>query len=140
MSNKRVLNDVERDLDDLIRESLSQDEGDLLRRLEAPSLRTMIGDVLTGRLRWFMILSGAIIFVFFLLALWSGIHFFQATEVTEMLRWGAMMFLFTMVVSFTKIFHWLEMERFALAREIKRVELRVVQLADALAPPSANSR
>ena len=123
----------DRGLDDLIRETLRQDETDLLQRLEEPSLRTMLGDVFTGRLRWLMILTGFVIFVFFLLAVWAGIRFFSADEVAEMIRWGALMFLFAMSVSFMKIFHWMEMERFAIVREVKRVELRVVQLAEELA-------
>ena len=121
---------TEQDLDDLIRETLKQDESEMLQRLEEPSLRTMIGDVFTGRLGWLMILTGFFIFGFFLLSVWAGIHFFQATEVAEMLRWGALMFLFWMATAFIKIFHWMEMERFAIVREVKRVELRVVQLAE----------
>lgn len=122
----------DRNLDELIRETLRQDESDLLQRLEEPSLRTMIGDVFTGRLRWLMILTGFIIFIFFLLSVWAGVHFFQATEVADMIHWGALMFLFWMATAFIKVFHWMEMERFAIVREIKRVELRLVQLADEL--------
>ena len=123
---------ADRDLDELIRETLQQDESEMLKRLEEPSLRTMIGDVFTGRLGWLMILTGVIIFVFFLLSVWAGVHFFRATEVVDMIRWGALMFLFWMATAFIKIFHWMEMERFAIVREIKRVELRVVQLSEEL--------
>lgn len=121
-------------LDELIRDTLRQDESDMLQRLEEPSLRTMLGDVYSGRLRWLMILTGFIIFGFFLLSVWAGIHFFRATEVVDMIRWGALMFLFWMATAFIKIFHWMEMERFAIVREVKRVELRLVQLAEDLRP------
>lgn len=123
---------TEQDLDDLIRETLTQDENEMLKRLEEPSLRTMMGDVFTGRLGWLMVLSGLIIFVMFLLSVWAGFHFFQASDVVSMIRWGALMFLFWMATGFIKIFHWMEMERFAIVREVKRVELRVVQLAEEL--------
>jgi hypothetical protein len=123
---------TDHDLDELIRETLHQDESEMLRRLEEPSLRTMVGDVFSGRLGWLMILTGFFILALFLLSVWAGIRFFRATEVVEMIRWGALMFLFWMATGFIKIFHWMEMERFAIVREVKRVELRLVQLAEEL--------
>ncbi|MDA8018556.1 MAG: hypothetical protein MPN21_14040 [Thermoanaerobaculia bacterium] len=121
---------TDNDLDQMIRETLRQDESELLQRMEEPSLRTMMGDAFSSRLRWLMVLSSLLVFVSFLFAVWAGVHFFQATETEQMIRWGALMFLFLMPTSFIKIFHWLEMERSAIVREIKRVELRLVQLAE----------
>jgi hypothetical protein len=49
-----------------------------------------------------------------------------------MIRWGAAMLLCFGVITAIKIWYWLEMNRLALTRELKRVELRVAQLAQKL--------
>ncbi len=46
-----------------------------------------------------------------------------------MLLWAAAMFLCLGAVTSIKIWYWLEMNRLAVTREVKRLELQVVQIA-----------
>jgi hypothetical protein len=52
-----------------------------------------------------------------------------------MLHWGAAMVLCLGAVTTIKMWYWLEMNRLALTREMKRLELTVALLAERLAPP-----
>ena len=63
----------------------------------------------------------------------AGVRFIRADDERVMLLWGAAMLLCFGAVATIKIWYWLEMNRLAITREVKHVELHVVRLAQELA-------
>lgn len=121
-----------KELDALIREALSTEEREVFDRLGEPSLPAMMIGGFRGRLRWMNFYAMLMTFAFFALAVVSVVKIFQAEEVADMLRWGVG-FAFGLAGTMAlKVWFWLEMQRFALSREIKRVELAVAHLAGEL--------
>ena len=123
------------DIDVLIREALQAEELSELEHLGEPGLPEMVTAVFRGRMRWFGVMFMAMILVFAVLAVWCGIRFLRAESVQDMLRWGAGFFLCFVTVIGGKTWYWMQMERVALTREIKRVELLVAHLATGLRQP-----
>lgn len=66
------------------------------------------------------------------LAIWCAVRFFQATETQHQLAWGFGVTLCMMAVSIIKVWFWLEMQRIAVTREVKRVELLTAKLLERL--------
>ena len=118
------------DIDKLIKEALSQEEADLLKRIEDQSLIDMMLINFRGSLKWFAYLTSLLILIFFILSVFFGYKFFNALDIREMMLWGAGAFVSLMIVVMLKICHWMQMDKNQLAQEIKRLELRITQLTE----------
>ncbi len=118
-----------RDLDDLIREALAAEDVEALEGLEDRSAIEMLTEVFRGRHRLYAIGGVVINLVFVLIGVSAALAFARAQDTQTMLLYaGAAALSFAIVIA-VKIWYWLEMTRLALTREVKRVELQVVQLA-----------
>ena len=117
------------EIDVLIREALGQADADLLDQFGEQSIPEMITEAFRGRHRLEMGAVTLVIMLFFGLTIFCAVRFVGATEIRQMLLWGAGVFIgFSSMAGF-KLVGWMEMNRNALAREIKRLELQVAQLA-----------
>ena len=115
-------------IDSLIREALSEEDRAHFD-VEEPSLPEQLFSLFQGRWRWMNALIVVFMLVLFVGALLAGVRFFQSDDVPTMLRWGSVAWLCWFAVGFLKLWTWLEMERFAVVREIKRLELQVANLS-----------
>jgi hypothetical protein len=120
------------DVDELIREALRAEDAEALARLGEPGLPDMVTEIFRGRLRWYGAMFLAMILIFTVVAVVCGIRFLATDEVPDMIRWGAGFFFGFLAVMGGKNWYWTQMERIAMTREIKRVELLVAQLASEL--------
>ncbi len=117
-------------IDDMIREALSKEEADLYDRVfDEPSVFELVTGMFRGKMRYLAVLAIVIGIVFMALGIFSLLRFLAADNVPEMLRWGALLFFSLISIMGMKIWHWMEMQRHALTREIKRLELQVANLA-----------
>ena len=121
-----------KELDTLIREALSREELEIFDRLAEPSLPDLLTEHFRGRLRWLNLYGFVLTFVFFGLAVYCAVRLFQTDELAVLLRWGVGLLACMLAVSGLKLWFWMEMQRHALTREIKRVELAVAHLAGEL--------
>ena len=119
-------------IDDLIRESLSQEEAKFYDELDEYSIIESFGSLYKGKNKWFTIFVTMVTFLFVGLMVYFGYGFFNAATTPEMLKWGAGMFACFATVSMLKIFNWMQMDKNVLLREIKRLELQVSLLAKKL--------
>jgi prolipoprotein diacylglyceryltransferase len=117
------------EVDDLIRDALKAEDVADLERLGEPGMPDMAIGVFRGRLRWYGALFLVIVLVFAVLAAYCGAQFVGATDTLRAVRWGAWFFVCLVVVLSGKVWYWMQMERYAMTREMKRVELLVAHLA-----------
>ncbi len=118
-----------RDIDTLIREALSEEDAAFLASLDEPTLPEQLTEVFRGRWRWVNALSILVVLWLFLAGLYCVVAFLRADEVASMLRWGAGAAFCLVAVGFMKAWYWMELQRVALTREVKRLELQVAHLA-----------
>jgi hypothetical protein len=124
------------DLDQAIRQSLSAEDAALLDRLGADqALHRQVLATFEGRLRWFNVAGWIAGFVLFGVASTLAWRFVQAEEVGDMLRWGAASALAFAGLALIKLWFWLELQKNAIVREVKRLELQVASLAAQLRRP-----
>ena len=126
-------------IDDLIRAALDEEESELYDDLGEQALPAMAFAVFRGRSRWLTVISMALGSVFLVLGILSASSFYNATELRDFMIWGgAAAFCFSTVWAM-KVWYWMEMQRHAITREIKRVELQLAHLASRVATDQPTS-
>ena len=94
------------------------------------SMRELLATTFHGKMRYMSFIVYVYIFLFTGLAVASGVCFFQATLVQWQIFWSALFVLAVMISSIIKIWYWMLINRNAVTREIKRLELRIAELAE----------
>jgi len=117
------------DIDNLIKETLTQEETKFYDSLEEQNVLGMIGGLFKGKNKWILILMNVMTVVFFGLFIYCTVNFFDTTETNELIKWGVGALVFLLGVSMLKIFAWMQMDKNALLREMKRLELQVSSLS-----------
>ena len=120
------------EIDDLIREALGDADSDAFDDLGTQSMVALLAETFRGRHRRWAIGGAVVNLALFSAAIVSGVRFIRADDQRTMLLWAAAMLLCFGAVTAIKIWYWLEMNRLAITREVKRLELQVVQIAQKL--------
>ena len=122
-----------KELDKNIAEALRREDADLFAEVgDEPSVFDMLLETFRGKHRWLNLLGAFWTLVFLVLGIAAAIAFFQAKATREMLMWASACTLCMLAVALLKVWFWMEMQRIALMREIKRVELQIACLATRL--------
>ena len=109
------------DLDNKIRAALQGDSPG-----EEPNLAEEVINVFRGRHRWMHGIIVVATLAFMAIAVWASFHFYHAAVVREQLLWGGLALVALLMISFMKVWFWLEMHTNRILREVKRVELLFV--------------
>ena len=118
-------------IDEMIREALTEEEAEIFDQVfDEPSVFEMVTSMYRGKRKYLTILGMVMVFVFMAVSIYSLTRFLATDDIPTMLRWGALMFFSISAVTALKIWNWMEMQRHALTREIKRLELQVANLGN----------
>lgn len=117
------------DIDQLIKETLSKEEAKFYDQLEEQGVWGMIIGMFKGKNKWIIILMNFMTLVFFGCFLYCIIKFFSVEDTKAVLQWGIGSLAFLLGVSMLKVFAWMQMDKNALLREIKRLELQISSLS-----------
>ena len=120
------------EIDQMIKDALSADEQDLFNNYDEQNVLQKFGGLFQGKMKWINIMSMVFQLIIFVIAVYCGYRAFYAVDNTQMIQFGVGGFLAMMAVSFLKMYHFMEMNKNAVIREIKRVELQVSILANKL--------
>ncbi len=121
------------DIDAKIREALSAEDRAVLDRLGGePSLHNMVGETFRGRHRWMTMLAWGAVLGWTIFAAVAAVHFFGSETLDARLSWGIGLVAAFIGISMLKIWYWMELNKNAVRREIKRLELQVARLAGRL--------
>ena len=118
-----------KEIDAIIREAMNTEED---RRwfdeLDEQSLREMVLDSFKGKSRWLVYTVYLSLTVFTVLFVLSAIRFFAVESEREMITWGLSAIFFSIAIAMLKIWYWIELNKNAVTREIKRFELQLARL------------
>ncbi len=117
------------DIDKLIKDTLTQEEAKFYDELDEQNVFEMLGGLFQGKNRWIMYLMNFMTLVFFGLFIYCTIQFFDTANTNELIKWSVGGIICLLAVSMLKMFAWLQMDKNAIIREIKRLELQVSSLA-----------
>ncbi|BAO77099.1 DUF6768 family protein [Winogradskyella sp. PG-2] len=117
------------DIDKLIKDTLTQEEAKFYDDLEEQNLWQMIFGIFKGKNSWIVYVMSIVQVVFFGLFIYCAIQFFKVETTNELIKWGIYGTLALMASSMLKLFSWMQMDKKAIIREIKRLELQVSSLS-----------
>jgi L-asparagine transporter-like permease len=117
-------------LDDDIRKALA--EGDASHDLDREEgiFRQMAG-LFRGRMRWMAIAVTIESIVFAVLIVLAVIEFFRTDDTKWQIFYATGVLLLALLLVLVKLWGWIQMNRYAIQREIKRLELRIIELGGA---------
>ncbi len=127
-------------IDERIRKTLSSEDRAFLEQLDSSS--SLYGDIAAsfrGHMRWVNILGWAAGFALFAVAVYCGWQFVSQADARGMQLWGAGATLSILGLALIKLWFWMELQKSAIVREIKRVELQVAGLTAALREGNARA-
>ncbi len=118
-----------RDIDELIKQALQEDEKDLLARIgDEPGYFKQVFHILKGPLAWVMWLMYFLNIASFLGFLFCAVHLLNAQDVISAIKWGVGT---VVLINFTLFFKGsmgVHAETNRLMREFKRMELRLARI------------
>ena len=117
------------DIDKLIKETLSKEEAKFYEDLEEQNILQMLTGLFHGKNKWLMYVMNFMTLIFFALFMYCMVMFFGTDQTNELIKWGIGGLMFLMVLSMLKLFAWLQMDKNALLRELKRLELQLLSLS-----------
>ena len=92
------------------------------------SLFTMLGDFYNKKMLSIVIILWIDFFVFLGLAIFSAVKFFNTDLINYQIMYAAIFICCVQMVVLIKVFSWQLIHKNAIKREIKRLELRIVEL------------
>ena len=96
------------------------------------SIRSMIGEFYSRRMRSMAIFAWVFGLVFLAGVVLSAVRFFGAADTRDQIMYAAVFMACVYMVGLMKILAWQMIYRNSIKREIKRMELRIAELAGAM--------
>lgn len=127
-------------LDQAIREALSADDAELFADAGEPSVCELVIDSFRSRQRWLVALVFFWTFALFVGSVFCAVMFFKAEDTRDAVAWGLGVIIGMNAVGLLKSWYWMQLNKNALLREIKRTELQLARLSSRLAAVSQTSR
>ncbi|WP_025740176.1 DUF6768 family protein [Aquimarina pacifica] len=125
---KNDMNNV-KDIDQLIKESLTEEEAKFYDELDEQNLFEMVGGLFKTTNRWVLIAMNTVHVIAFVFFIYCCIQFFNTDSTNELIQWFAAGFVCMTFLVMIKLFTWMQMDKNALLREIKRLELQISSIA-----------
>lgn len=121
-----------KDLDELIKETLTKEEAKFYDELEEQNIWQKMFGIFKGKNSWITIVISIVQVAWFVVFVYCTAQFLNATETNDIIRWGFFGTLSIMASSMLKFYTWMQMDKKELLREIKRLELQVSSLSGKL--------
>ncbi len=115
-------------IDELIKETLNQEEAKFYDELEEQNLIGKLGEVYKSKMGWLAILMNVFHLVIFGLLIYCITQFFETNETNELIKWASAGFLCMIAMGMLKLYMWMQMDKNDILRELKRLELQVATL------------
>ena len=117
------------DIDQLIKDTLTQEEAKFYNELDEQNVFQMVGGLFQGKLKWIMVYMNIVMVILFGLFVYCAIQFFNTDVTNEIIKWAVLGSFCMMAVGMLKLFAWMQIDKNAILREIKRLELQVSSLS-----------
>lgn len=119
------MKDNTEEIDKLIKETLTQEEAKFYNNLDEEGLFASVKRMFKGKFKWIILMMLIVNFVIIGFFIYAIIQFFEAEEIKEIIKWSAASFICILILSMLKVFSWMQMNKNALLREMKRLEFLI---------------
>ncbi len=114
------------DLNDKIREALKGTDNEVTFKDDGTIIEELVG-MFRGKHRGLLAFAAIMSFTLFAVAVWTGFKCYHAEVLRTQLLWGGASICCMISVGLTKIYFWMEMHTNRVLREMKRIELLLLQ-------------
>ncbi len=121
------------EIDQLIKDTLSKEEAAFYDSLEEQNLFDMVVGLFKGKNAWLLITTNIVTIVFFAFFVYCFIQYLSVDSAEEIMKWGIGSLMLLLSISMLKIYAWMQMDKNAILREMKRLELQVMSLSGKMA-------
>lgn len=121
-------NNIE-EIDQLIKEALTEEESKFYDSLEEPNIFRMILGIFSGKNGWLMVIMSIVQVLFFGVFIYSVVEFFSTEVTNELIQWGFLGVISMIAVVMLKLYGWIRIEQRSTVREIKRIELLISSMS-----------
>ncbi len=104
-------------------------EADAKCALDGEDFRDMLVSSFRGKLKWMSIVAWVYMLLFTGVSVFAAVRFFGAGDTREMIMYATIFIVSMTIIMVIKLWYWLLMNRNAVKREIKRLELRIMEQA-----------
>jgi len=119
-----------KEIDNLIKESLNKDEAEFYNSFEEEGFFKMMTSQYRGKMAWMAYLTTAVHLIVVIIAVYCGYQLFTIEGTAEILRYGSVMFIALMFASMIKLWHWMQIDKNSMLREMKRIEFQIALLLE----------
>lgn len=120
------------EIDKLIEESLSEKDAKFYHELEEGGMFKQWFELYKGAFKGWAILITTIQLIFTVLTFYLGYAFFTEDISTDLIHFGGLFFIVFITVAMLKLWHWMQMDKNSILREMKRIEFQLAILSDKL--------
>lgn len=117
------------EIDQLIKDTLSQEEAAFYDSLDEQNLLQMVFGLFRGKNAWLLIITNIVTVIFFACFVYTLVQYLTAEGQEELTRWGIGSLMLLLSLSMLKMYAWMQMDKNALLREIKRLELLIMSIS-----------
>ena len=117
-------------VDDTIRKALRAEDDDLLKDLREPGIFDRMLIAMRQGPRWTTVYVMVMSVALTIAAIWFAVRFFGATETRGMIAWATGFLTALLMVAMLKLWFWVQMEKYVVLRELKRLEAQVARLVE----------
>lgn len=118
------------EIDRLIKESLNKDEAEFYNSFEEESFFKMMTSHYRDKMAWMAYLTSAVHLIVVIVAVYCGYQLFTIEGTTEILRYGSVMFIALIFAAMIKLWHWMQIDKNSVLREMKRIEFQIALLME----------
>ena len=118
------------ELDQIIKETLTNEEAEFYNRLDEQNLLQKVGGLFHGKMKWFFVLMNIVMVIIFVILVYCVIQFFNTQLINELIQWGVGIIICMSAISMLKLFSWMQMDKNDILRELKRLELQIAVMAN----------
>ena len=118
------------EIDQLIKDSLTQEEAKFYDELEEQNLINQLGSLFKTKMGWLIVLMNIVNLIVFALSIYCVVQFLNTDVTNELIRWGGAVIICWSTLAMIKLFVWMQMDKNALLRELKRLELQIAAMSN----------
>ena len=112
-------------IDTLIRDALGKEEAEFYESLEEQNLSEMMLGLFKSKMKWWSVMTFTVTFVWFGFAIYCAIQFFKVEETKDLIMYATGVMVSMTAIGMLKMWNWMQMDKNAIMREIKRIELQI---------------
>ncbi len=120
------------DIDKLIRNAMDDEDKAWFDSLGEPSLPMQVIESFKTQSKWIILWSIPVVFVMLGFFVLSVVRILGTDDPALVTRWSMLAVVLFFAIGMIKIWYWMEIQKYALVRELKRLEMQVTRLSQRL--------